>query len=133
MTVTAPAARSAGPLFSALVGLASLAVLLQGVWAGMFVREGRKDDNTWVEVHSRGADVAILLAILAAVVAIARLRARRDLLVGSIALVVLLVVESYIGGVVGDHNALEVIHFPLAMALLALSVWLPVRARSRRS
>jgi hypothetical protein len=64
----ATAARS--PLFSALVGLAGVGVLLQGVWAGMFIREGQDNSDMWVEVHARGAEVTIVLALLAAVVAV---------------------------------------------------------------
>jgi hypothetical protein len=127
----ATAARS--PLFSALVGLAGVGVLLQGVWAGMFIREGQDNSDMWVEVHARGAEVTIVLALLAAVVAVLRLRSRPVLVVGSLAFLVLLVAESYVGGLVGDQQLLEVVHFPLAMALLGLAVYLPVAAaRPRR-
>ena len=68
MTTTAAStevrARGAAPqknaLYNALLGLASLAVLLQGVWAGLFVQEGKEYDQSWVEWHARGADVAIV-------------------------------------------------------------------------
>lgn len=116
--------------FIALTGLASLVILLQGVWAGIFIRRGDDYDGTWVTVHARGAEVAIALALAAAVVAFLRLRSRRDLLVGSIALVVLLALEAYLGGEVFDHPGLQVVHFPLALALMGLAVWLPLRARS---
>lgn len=119
-------ARSA--LYSALIGLAALAVLLQGLWAGLFAQEGKDYKQSWVDVHARGADLAILLAIAATVVAVLKLRDRRDLVLGTGALVVLLVVESYIGGLIGDHSGLTAIHFPLAMGLVGLSVWLPFRA-----
>ena len=109
-------------------------MLLQGVWAGLFIREGRDVDEMWVEVHARGAEITILVALVAAVVALVRLRSRPALVVGSLALLVLLVVESYVGGLVGDHQLLEVVHFPLAMALLGLAVYLPVAsARPRRA
>lgn len=52
-----------------------------------------------------------------------------DLLVGSAALFVLLLVESYLGGLIGDSPDLEALHFPLALALIGLAVWLPTRAR----
>ncbi len=125
------AARS--PLFSALVGLAGVGVLLQGVWAGLFIREGKAVDDMWVEVHARGAEITIVLALLAAVVALLRLRSRRGLVLGSLAFLVLLVVESYIGGLVGGQQLLEVVHFPLAMALLGLAVYLPVAAARPRA
>jgi heme A synthase len=116
-------------LFGTLVGLASLAILLQAVWAGIFIRQGGAYDGFWVTVHARGAEVAIALALGAAVVAFLRLRARRDLVVGSATLVVLLALEAFIGGEVYDHPGLQVVHFPLALALMALAVWLPLRAR----
>jgi hypothetical protein len=54
------------------------------------------------------------------------------LVVGSLAFLVLLVAESYVGGLVGDQQLLEVVHFPLAMALLGLAVYLPVAAARPR-
>ena len=81
-----------------------------------------------MSVHARGADVAILLAIAATVVAVLKLRQRRDLVLGSGALVVLLVIEAYIGGLISDHSGLTAVHIPLAMGLMGLSVWLPFRA-----
>ena len=56
---------------------------------------------------------------------------RRDLVVGSAALTVLLVVEAYIGGEIGANSSLTAVHIPLAMALMALSVWLPLRSAYR--
>ena len=36
--------------------------------------------------------------------------------------------EAYLDGLIGDHSALTVIHFPLTMAIMGLVVWLPFRA-----
>ena len=115
-------------IFAALVGVVALIVLFQGVWAGMFLREGKENDSSWVQVHARGADLAILLAIVAVVWAVLRLRERKDLLYGSIALAVILILEAYIGGIIGNSPSAQAVHFPLAMALMGLCVWLPVRA-----
>jgi heme A synthase len=101
-----------------LVGLSTLVVLLQGLWAGLLVQEGQDYKDSWVEVHARGADVAIALAVVALVVALVKLRSRRDLVVGSIAFVALLVLEAYLGGLIGDQATLTAVHFPLAMLLL---------------
>ena len=122
------AARS--PLYSTLIGLAALAVLLQAVWAGVFIREGKENNQTWVTVHSRGADVAIVLAIAATVTAFVQLRSRHDLLIGTGAFVVLLIVEAYLGGLIGNNPTVEIAHFPIAMGLMGLAVWLPLRARA---
>jgi len=123
-------------LFSALTGLAALAVLLQGLWAGIFLEhDGRRDDASgWIDVHARGGEIALVLAVLAAAVALWRHRARRDLWIGSLVLVVLLVLESYLGGLIRDDgkDTLTAVHVPLAMAIMAVSVWIPLRARLRR-
>jgi heme A synthase len=121
--------RARSPLYSALVGLASLGVLLQGVWAGLFIREGQANDPHWVAVHSLDGQVTTALALVATVIAFVQLRARRDLLLGTAALTVLLVVEVGLGEAVGRSHALQVVHIPLALALMGLAVWLPLRAR----
>lgn len=129
----APIARTRPtPLYSVLIGLSALAVLLQGVWAGLFLQEagGERPEN-WVSVHARGADIAIALAAAATVVAYVKLRERKDLLLGTAALTVLLLAESYIGGIVGEHGAWTAVHIPLAMALMGLVVWLPFRVSRR--
>jgi hypothetical protein len=121
------------PLYASLIGLTSLVVLLQGLWAGLFIREGKDFDasssqSNFVEVHDWGARVAIVLAAASLVVAVWRLRGRTELLAGTGALLVLLVVEAYIGGEIGDHGSWPTVHIPLAMGLMGLSVWLPTRA-----
>jgi hypothetical protein len=121
--------RPRSPLYSALVGLAALGVLLQGVWAGLFIREGRGNDPHWVAVHSLDGQVTTALALVATVVAFAQLRARRDLVLGSAVFTLLLVAEVAIGSAVGGAHALQVVHIPLALALMGLAVWLPLRAR----
>jgi len=123
-------ARSA--LYSSLIGLAALGVLLQAVWAGLFIHERQDNNSTFVEVHARGAEITLALAAVATVVALVRLRGRRELVVGSVVFTVLLVLESFVGGLIGAHSALQVLHFPLAMALMGLAVWLPLRARHQR-
>lgn len=126
---TASQTSKRSPLFASLIGVVAVIVLFQAVWAGIFIRESKKYSTTWVEVHSRGADLAILLTIVAVVVAFKKLRERRDLLIGSIALAVVLVLESYIGGLVGSSPWVTAIHFPLAMAIMGLCGWLPLRTR----
>ena len=120
-------------LFSIVTGLAALLVLLQGLWAGIFLEhDGERDAaGSWIEVHARGGEITLALAVVALVIAWVRLRDRRDLLLGSTALVVLLVLESYIGGLIVDdsQDSLTAVHVPLAMATMAVAVWLPLRAR----
>jgi hypothetical protein len=119
-------------VYSALTGVAALAVLLQGLWAGLFLEhDGQRDSaSSWIDVHAIGGEVAIVFAVLAAAWALFRLRSRKDLLYGAIVLVVLLVLESYLGGLIRDDgkDSLTPVHIPLAMFLMAISVWLPLRA-----
>lgn len=131
-----PAAPSALRPYQALIGLAALAVLLQGLWAGIFLEhDGKRDDaQSWIDVHARGADVAIVLAALATVYAFVKLRERRELWLGTAALTVLLIGESYIGGLIVDKSkdTLTAVHVPIAMALMGLAVYLPLKARTAR-
>ena len=123
--------RDRSPLYSSLIGLAALGVVLQGLWAGLFIREGKEVNDSWVHVHALDGEITIALALVATIVAIVQLRHRRGLVVGSIVFTVLLVLEAFIGGLVGSHQALQEIHFPLALALVGLAVWLPLRASQR--
>ena len=122
-------------LYTALIGAAALAVLLQALWAGIFLEhDGQRDDAAgWIDVHARGGEVAIALALASAAVAFVWMRPRKDLWVGSSALAVLLMGESYLGGLIRDasKDVLTVVHVPLAMALMGLAVWLPLRAGRR--
>jgi heme A synthase len=116
-------------LYRVFVGLAALGILLQGLWAGVFIRPGQDYDSTWVFVHARGAEVTIACALIATAVVFWKMRARRDLLVGTGALVLLLAFEAYIGGEIFPNAGLTALHIPLALALMALAVWLPLRSR----
>lgn len=139
MASSTPASSSAATAptrtFAALVGVASLAVLLQGLWAGLFMSTPDTDpENTpWLEVHSWCGKAAIGFALLATVWAFLKLRERTDLTFGALALTVLLILEAYLGGLIVDEgkDVMAAVHVPLAMALMGLAVWLPLRARKR--
>jgi heme A synthase len=130
-TSTTTSRSTARTVFVSLVGLSGLLVLLQGLWAGLFIHEGRDYQQSWVDVHARGADLAIALTVVAAVLAWVKLRERRDLTVGTTIFAVLLVLEAWLGGRIGSSPGTTAVHVPLAMALMALSVWLPLRATNR--
>lgn len=68
MDTTVSAARQS-TAFTVLVGLSALTVLLQGLWAGIFLEhDGRRDAASgWVEVHARGGEVALVFAAAATV------------------------------------------------------------------
>ncbi len=130
---TTPTSTTRNPVYSALIGISAFAVLLQGLWAGIFLEhDGQRDAaESWIDVHARGAEVALFFAILATAYAIWKRRSRKDLWVGGLVFTVLLVLESYLGGLIRDDSkdTLTAVHVPLAMAVMALAVWLPLRAR----
>jgi hypothetical protein len=119
-------------LFTVVIGLAALAILLQGLWAGIFLEHdgGRDAASSWIDVHATDGDVAIALAALATVLGFVQLRARRDLWIGSLVLTALLVLEAYLGGLIRDdgQDTLTAVHVPFAMAIMALAVSLLLRA-----
>ena len=120
-------------VFSALTGLTALVVLAQFVFAGVFLRyDGKRDaSSNWIDAHAWGAHVGTVLAVVTAIYAVVRLRARKDLLVASIVLAALFLVEAYIGGAIRDDgkDGWTAIHIPVAFLLTSLVVWLPARAR----
>ena len=136
-TRTSTAVPTRHVLFTVLIGLAALAVLLQGLWAGIFLEhDGKRDDATsWINVHATGGEVAIAFAGLATIVAFVRLRQRKDLWLGAFALTVLLVLEAYVGGLIVDasKDTLTAVHVPMGMAIMGLAVWIPLRARIPRT
>lgn len=125
--------RTTSVAFTTILAFAGVAILLQGLWAGIFLEhDGRRDAaGSWIDVHARGGEVALVLVALATVVAFVRLRTRRDLWLGGAALTGLLLVESYVGGVIRDDgkDTLTAVHVPLGMAIIGMAGWLLARSR----
>jgi hypothetical protein len=82
-----------------------------------------------VAVHALDGQVTAALALVATGVAFVQLRRRRDLVLGSAVFTLLLVAEVALGSALGSAQGLLALHIPLALALMALAVWLPLRAR----
>src|SRR5690242_6534824 len=75
--------------YTVLIGIGTLAILLQGVWAGIFLEHGNPDRaGGWIDVHARGGELALLFVVAATITAFLRVRARRDLWVGGVVLTV---------------------------------------------
>jgi hypothetical protein len=119
------------PAWSALVGLTTLGILLQGLWAGLFLRRGAAGRSTWVAVHQHAGETTVLLALLAAAAAVIWMRGRRDLLIGTVVLFVLLAVELMLGYAIENSSGAVAVHVPLALLIMGTAVWLPVAARRR--
>jgi hypothetical protein len=124
--------RQKSTVFSALIGISALAVLLQGLWAGIFLEHDghREAASSWIDVHARGAEVALFFAALGTVYALWKRRSRRDMWVGGLVFTALIVVESYIGGLIRDagKDTLTAVHVPIAMAIMGIAVWLSLRS-----
>ncbi len=122
--------------FAGLVGLIGVLFLLQGLFAGLFLRyDGKRDaSSNWIDAHALGAHVSFALSIALALLALATLRHRKDLVGGAVALFVLITLESYIGGAIRDNgkDAWTSVHVPIAMALMAVVTWLAFRAAAFR-
>jgi hypothetical protein len=126
-TESAVSAHHRSVLVTALLGLAGVAVLLQGLWAGLFLEhDGQRDAaGSWIDVHARGGEVALVLAIAATIIAFVKVRTRRDLWAGGLVLAGLLIAESYVGGLIRDDSkdTLTAVHVPLAMAVMGVAAW----------
>jgi hypothetical protein len=133
-STTTRATDSSRLVFGTLTGLAGLAVLLQGLWAGEFLKyhgaATRDARESWINVHARGGEVAIALAAVATIWALLRLRSRLDLLLGGAVLTVLLLAIAYVGGLITDSERDDLIplHIPLALTSLVLATWLTWQA-----
>lgn len=136
-TEQATTTASSNTVFSVLMGISALAVLLQGLWAGIFLEhDGRRDAaGNWIDVHARGAEVALAFAVLGTAYALWKRRVRKDLWIGGLVFTALILAETYIGGRIrgAGQDSLTPIHVPLAMAIMGLAVWLPLRAGRRTS
>jgi hypothetical protein len=121
------------PGFAVLVGLVAVAILLQGIFAGIFIKPGSHSGA--LSAHNVNADVALGLAIVAAGYAIAFLRNDApSLVIGCVVLVAVLIALVAIGHAITDSNndGLTPVHVPLALIAFGLTIWLSVRARSLR-
>lgn len=115
-----------------LLGLTALLIVLQGLWAGLFLSTDPRSDS-WIHVHDLGAWATLLCSLAAAAWVTLRLRSDRPLWIGSTVLVLAVAGEAHLGGQITDNgdDGLTALHVPLAMALVALGVWLPLRAGRR--
>jgi uncharacterized membrane protein len=121
------------PGYAVLVGLVAVAILLQGIFAGIFIEPGTHSGA--LSAHNVNADVALGLAIVAAGYAIAFLRNDDPpLVIGSVVLVAVLIALVAIGHAITGSNddGLTPVHVPLALFAFGQTIWLIVRARSLR-
>lgn len=135
-TSPAPAASALGvmKLYNAVLGVTTLLVFLQGLTAGVFMAlRGDSSAETWTTVHLVLGWLAVVFALVTAVVAVLRVRVASPVVAyGTVALFVLLLVETLLGVFVKSAGGLVGVHVPLAMAMMALVVWLSLRGAQLR-
>lgn len=120
-------------LFAAFTGVTSLLIFLQAVTAGEFVSQ--EDRDPWIGVHGIVGDLTMLVALGVAIFTIVVFRAsHRVLMWASIALFLLLVIQTTLGHLITDskQDGLIGVHVPLALVVFALTVWLSIRAVALR-
>lgn len=121
-------------IFNALAGVTTLAVFLQAISAGIFMSfRGSDAGEPWVTTHDIVANVAVVLALATAIVAIVTVRRAAPALTGAaVLLVVLLVLQTLIGHWIDSAHWLVAIHVPLALLVFAVTIWLSVRGAAVR-
>lgn len=121
---------------SSVVGILSLAILVQAGTGGLIARETGR--GGFVNAHSGIAYVVALLAVATVVVAVMMWRGKAGgqvVLYESIALLVLVIIQIGIGQKIGDlnkggaaakgtHPGLLAIHIPVALLIFGLAVHL---------
>lgn len=122
--------------FAGLVALVGIITLFQGAMAGVFVRDDKERDarSAFIDAHAWGAHVGTVLAVALAALAVWKLREHRAVVMASVALALSFLGESYLGGLIREHDAqaLTPLHVPLGMAILGLTVFLAIKATRLR-
>ena len=139
MTATAPRSRTtvdtapAGPrrAFAVLIGLSALFVVFQYFTSGEFITDGSSTASreAWTNLHGYGAYPVMVFALIAAIVAVARLRAIRGLALGAAVYFVATVVQWLLGHAISTLGMdwLTPLHVVVALVVIAVAVWLSVR------
>ncbi|MGN6503295.1 MAG: hypothetical protein ACTHKX_10410 [Pseudolysinimonas sp.] len=135
-STAAPSPSRAARALAPLIGVTSLGVLLQAVTAGVFMALRRDGGEAWVGVHDMIANVTVLVAIAAAVVALIAVRRTRPTVAwGSLVLALLLIAQTLVGHLMADAeiDGLVALHVPLAMIVFGATIWLSVATTRRAS
>jgi lipopolysaccharide export LptBFGC system permease protein LptF len=120
------------------LGISTLFVFLQALTAGEFISDGLARDakGTWTDVHGYIAYPVMVFALVAAIVAVTRLKHERGLAVATGIYLVATVAQWLLGHAVSTLGMdwVTPFHVMLAFVVWGLAVWLSVRsARLRRA
>lgn len=130
----------AGPrrAYAISIGLSAFFVVFQYFTSGEFITDGMAHDTRefWTNIHGFGAYPVMVFALIAAIVASARLRAARGLPLVTAVYFVITVIQWLLGHAISTLgiDALTPVHVVVASAVIAVAVWLSVRSvRLRRT
>ncbi|MFZ7087966.1 hypothetical protein [Curtobacterium sp. RRHDQ10] len=132
-----PTTTPSGPrrAFAILVGLTVLFIFLQSLTAGEFITDGLPNGarEVWTDVHGYLAYPIMVFALLAAIVAFARLDARGTAVMAGL-LFVGAVVQWLLGHAITTLGMdwVTPFHVVLAFVIYGLAVWLSVRSAALR-
>ncbi|KQO64904.1 hypothetical protein [Curtobacterium sp. Leaf261] len=122
-------------LFAIAVGITVLFIFLQSLTAGEFITEGLPNGarEVWTDVHGLLAYPIMVFALLAAIVAFARLNARGTAIMAGL-LFVGAVVQWLLGHAITTLHMdwVTPFHVVLAFVIYGLAVWLSVRSAALR-
>ncbi|MCU1472007.1 hypothetical protein [Amnibacterium sp.] len=123
--------------FAIAVGLSALFVVFQYFTSGEFITAGMPKDTheLWTNAHGFGAYPVMVFALIAAVVALTRLRTKGGLPMLASVYFVATVAQWLLGHAISTLgiDALTPLHVVVAALVMGLAVWLSVRsARLRR-
>ena len=110
-----------------LITLATLTVILQGFLFAAFYSEGERD---FITIHSRVADISLLVVVLIITPLAFFARFPRGLRMGWLTLVlaVMWFAQHSTGFLIEDTRWLEMIHIPLALLIFGLPLYLTGKA-----
>lgn len=119
------------------IGLSAVFVVFQYFTSGEFITDGIPHDTRelWTNLHGFGAYPVMVFALVATLVAFARLRVARRLPVATAVYFAATVVQWLLGHAISTLgiDSLTPVHVVVAAIVIGLAVWLSVRsARLRR-
>ena len=125
-------------IYAVSIGVSAVFVVFQYFTSGEFITDGIAKDTRefWTNLHGFGAYPVMVFALIATIVAFARLRGAGRLPIATAVYFVATVVQWLLGHAISTLgiDALTPVHVVVAAIVIGLAVWLSVRsARLRRT
>ena len=118
--------------YAIFTGLTVLCIFIQSITAGKFIEEGVPRDarETWTNIHGAMAYPIMGFALIAAIIAIASLRAARPIAILATILFLATVGQWASGHAIATFgmNWVTPFHVTLAFVVYGLAIWLSIRS-----